>query len=122
MNPINDMQINAIIQILIWLRDRFNWGTLVRHDNIFEHNEISSTSCPDGRLTHDVWNQILEGVNDYMANGQEILELLNKWEQEDEHESAREHVAQMFEAAAAFARLDQELPRYLKKQIKYVLG
>lgn len=72
--PITDEQISSLIDVLVWLAKDNEWPTPVRWGvGLKDHNDIVATTCPDGRLTFDIRNQIGQGVNNALNPTEPVL-------------------------------------------------
>jgi N-acetyl-anhydromuramyl-L-alanine amidase AmpD len=48
--PLTAPQLASSLVLVRWLAEVCGWGPLARRVNLWEHNEISSTTCPNGRI------------------------------------------------------------------------
>ncbi len=54
--PLTDSQVDNLVGLTAWLKERFGWAELSRSTTMREHNEFTPTACPSGRIP---WAEII---------------------------------------------------------------
>ncbi len=54
--PLTTSQVDNLVGLSAWLKERFGWAELSRTTTMREHNEFKATACPSGRIP---WAEII---------------------------------------------------------------